>query len=552
MERLAKKLELECMWENSMGSSNKKTLIVAGSALELLIEFDNNIVQSVALSFPDSAEIVNKHAAAAGAILFEDLRLREGQNPLTKSMWNFASNFERLAVLDKLSINPGLNMFEAIAGIYESLCRLYAWELQKTRENPSDAAKGEQHLENLVLCTKSGKPTMNEKGRVGMTLDYWRGKRLVPIRDSTLAAQVAEREQTWSIVISCAPLRGMGVNPVRISDKWIGPSVEKMPLPDELHTGGGLVIDWLEPDSTFLPPPDPTKADPMQPEASLLGPRLPAAAFHATLDPPVHIPDALWQQIQQLGCIVDDDPSLKQLATFDGLVLPSTPADVPEPTEPRTTTCSKKTPFIAPGQTKVSLKYHVNTLRVYKPAFGRTLREFTFSHPQQLITILPYLRQYIFLTKLLQHSFTELRDPSSYLDESNDAKTPAATSAASTTAKSTITTNLDDYHAFMSDNPPRAAEGEEEEVPLKIDITLTMTPVPRLRVVFPFCVGRTAHVTLEIQENGHVHVEAQDVLSKGNMVAQNGRQRKVEDIGGLLEMYEDLGKWAEFMRSRWA
>jgi hypothetical protein len=36
------------------------------------------------------------------------------------------------------------------------------------------------------------------------------------------------------------------------------------------------------------------------------------------------------------------------------------------------------------------------------------------------------------------------------------------------------------------------------------------------------------------------------------MVAANGRERRVEDIGALLERVEDLGKWVEFMRSRWA
>jgi hypothetical protein len=284
-----------------MAGDDKKTLIVAGSALELLIGFSNNVVQTVALNFPDSAEIVNKHAQAAGAILLKDLQLGDAQSPLTKSLAPFAANFERLAVLDKLSINPGLNLYEAVAGIYESLCRLHAWELEKAREDPVAAAKGEAYLQNLVLCTKSGAPTMNARGRVGMTLDYWKQRRLQPPQDPVLAAWAEESEQTWSILIGCASLREIGVSPVRISDKWIGPNVEKLALPDELQAAGGPLIDWLEPESTFLPTPDPAKADPLQPDASLLGPRLPDVVFHATFDPPVHIPTSLWEQIQQLG-----------------------------------------------------------------------------------------------------------------------------------------------------------------------------------------------------------------------------------------------------------
>ncbi|KAL2152662.1 hypothetical protein VTH82DRAFT_5846 [Thermothelomyces myriococcoides] len=549
LERLAKKLELEFIWENSMGDDDKRTLIIAGSALELVIEFSNNIVQSVSLSFPDSTEIVNKHAGAAGEILFKDLQLREGQSPLTKSLDKFAANFERLAVLDKLS-SPGLNMYEAVAGVYESLCRLHAWELQKAREDPAAAAKGEDYLESLVLCTKSGKPSMNARGRVGMTLDYWKERRLQPPpppTDPNMAAWVAEHEKTWSILIGCAPLRQLGVNPVRISDKWIGPNVEKMPLADELHTGGP-VIDWLEPESTFVPMPDQQKGDPMQPDTALLGPRLPDAVFHATFDPPVHIPTALWEQIQQLGCVVDETP-LKQLVTFDSLVIPHSPGSNTDSAGVRTVTCKKKTPCTRPGDSGLSFKTHVNTLFVNKPIPSRTLTEMTFSHPQQLVTILPYLRQYAFLATLLEHSLTE---PANSRLPLGSEQQPKGSTASSSTMK-TVTTNRDEYRNLVTSSENGSSqEGGDEEEPLRIDLTLTPVPVPRLRVVFPFR-DRTADVTLEVRENGHVHVESQDVLDETNMVAPNGgRQRRIEDVGALLEMTEDVGKWVEFIRSRWA
>ncbi|EAQ85770.1 hypothetical protein CHGG_07023 [Chaetomium globosum CBS 148.51] len=555
LERLAKKLELEFIWENSMDSDDSKTLIVAGSALELLIGFRSDIVQSVNLAFPDSAEIVNKHAEAAGKILFKDLQLLEGQSPLTKSLENFAANFERLAILDKLSISPGLNMYEAVAGIYESLCRLHTWELQQVRGDPAAAAKGEDHLESLVLCTRSGNPTMNTRGRVGMALDYWKDRRLQPPpTEPEMIEWVEENEQVWSILIDCAPLREIGVNPVRISDKWIGPDVEKVPLPDELHTGGPI-IDWLEPESTFVPTPDQTKADPMQPDASILGPRLPDAVFHATFDPPVHIPTTLWGQIQQLGCMMDETP-LKQLATFDSLVLPYPPGKEPEAAAgSRTVTCNRQTAYAAPGEEKLTLKSHANTLYVSKPIPSRTLTTMTFSHPQQLITILPYLRQYAFLATLLERSLTQDPDPTRFLDPA-DVKP-----AAPPTITGTTTTSQDDYDTLANplltpktDDGPEDNEKDEEEGSeghLNIDLTLTMLPVPQLRVVFPFR-DRTAHVTLEIQENGHVHVDSQDVLDDSNMVAPNGRQRSGEDVGALLERMEDVGKWAEFIRSRWA
>ncbi|KAH6627120.1 mediator of RNA polymerase II transcription subunit 1-domain-containing protein [Chaetomium sp. MPI-SDFR-AT-0129] len=558
IERLAKKLELESFWESSMGGGNTKSFIMGGSALELDVKFLDNVVQSVTMNFPGSAEIVNKHAKSGGEILLKDLQLSKGQNPLTKSMGRFAANLERLAMLDKLSLGPELNLFEAVAGIYECLCRLYDWEIQKVREDPAAVAKGDEYIEGLVLCTRSGKPSMNTRGRVGMVLDYWKTRRLQGRPTGAgVDEQTDDNQQPWSILIGCAPLREIGLNPVRISDKWIGPEVVKMPGPEDMHAGGPI-IDWQEPESTFAPPPDPSKADPMQPDQSLLGPQLPNVVFHATFDPPVHIPTSLWGQIQQLGCVMEEPALFKQLAitTFDSLVFPYPAGKGPDSTESRTVSCNRKVPYVAPGQTKLSLKTHASTLYVNKSIPSRTLSDMTFSHPQQLITILPYLRQYAFLSLLLKNTFTEHTNPDNLLDPTDAQQHPPATPP---TLSKTITTNQDDYNNLISPQPkpsppsppPPTAPTPAQEPPLNIDITLTMLPVPRLTIIFPFR-NRTANVTLEIRENGHVRVESQDVLDEGNRIAPNGRQRRVEDVGGVLEVLEDVGGWVEFVRSRWA
>ncbi len=181
LERLAKRLGLEVLWEPGMGLDPKKTLFVGGSVLELLVVFSSqDIVESVSLEFSDSVDIVKKHAVEAGKILSDNLKLAPGQSPFTKQMSSFVANFERIAILDKLSVRPGLNLHEAVAGIYESLRRLYTWEFQKAREDPSLTGKSDEVLNNLVLCTKSGKPVMNTRGRVGLSLEYWKEKRLLP------------------------------------------------------------------------------------------------------------------------------------------------------------------------------------------------------------------------------------------------------------------------------------------------------------------------------------------------------------------------------------
>jgi len=574
------------MWEDDMGSKTKRTLIVAGSALELDVHFSpRDIVESVALSFPDSAEIVNKHADEAGRILLDDLKLLPGQSPLTKKLDGFAANFERLATLDKLSVNPGLNLYEAVAGIYESLARLHRWELQKAREDPSlRPDRTDEYLQNLVLCTRSGKPAMNARSQVGLTIDYWREKRLQPTTSPDLSSWITKNEKIWSILIDCSPLRDMEVSPVRVSDKWISVDIEKPMMPDDLVVDGGPILDWLQPDNTYLPEEQDNK------DASLLvsPPRLPEVAFHATFDPPVKISQFLWDHLRQMGCAPVSSSMNQHLRNFDDLLFPVASGSNYEPSETRLITATKKVAVIprsgvdgGDGAGNWQLKIHTNKLYVFKPIYGRTLSEVTFSHPQNLISIMPYIRQYAFLSTLLEKSFGNVPGP-----ESSQKREPGVGEEVHDTTKKNTTTR-DDFDSFLtsSSNPnhrvstfsspvdtstnsggggditDKAKQGnpiaEGEEPPVSVDVTLSFNPIPQLQIVFPLPgraqeEPRSVKVQLEIRENGHVHVEYQNVLDDSNSLAPNGRMRQVEDIGKLLETVEDIGEWCEFLRTRWA
>ncbi|KAK4174922.1 mediator of RNA polymerase II transcription subunit 1-domain-containing protein [Triangularia setosa] len=565
LERLAKRLGLEVFWDAPVGNETKKSLIIAGAALELSIDFQKDIVQSLSLNFPDSAEIVSKHAAAAGDILLKDLQLEDGQLPLTKSLAGFADNFERLAMLDKLSQNPGLNLYEAVAGVYESLLRLHHWEISKLREEPSFAGKRDFEIECLALCTRSGRPTMNSRRRTGLSLDYWKQGRNFKSETPEQTAEMIENTKTWSLLIGCTTMDPDNpVSPVRVSDKWISVDVERMPLPEEL----GPVVDWLDPPPTYLSTPEDEKSDS---GVLLHAPRLPEAVFQAIFDPPIHISADLWDKIRQLGVgVVDSSP--EKLTTFDNLIVPQASntgnlkSNDQANAEARTTVCHKRIPnFPHPNESEeVQVMNYMNTLYIYEPVYGKTLTELTFSHPQHLVMMLPHLRQYVFLSILMENSFKD--DASSNITFNATKDSPAAGS--DTAAMTTRTkTNMDEFSGFMQSGPngnrsvatkqedaaaEQATEEAEKAPDLNIDVTLTILPVPRLQVVFPFNGNKTANILLEIRENGHVHVEAQNVLDESNMMGRGGRTRRVEDIGLVLEALEDIGKWANFLVTRWA
>lgn len=535
LERLAKKLELEVLWENDVGG--KKSLVVGGSQIELLITFSRpDVVESVSLNFPLSGDIVTKHAEDASKIFAKNLQLDPGQSPLTKKMDNFVDNFERIATLDRLSVYPSLNLLEAVAGIYESLHRLYLYELQATRNDVRFAGNIDELLENAVLCTRSGSPAMNARERVGLTVDFWKEKRL--LNTSNFPAVWRARRRIWCARIGCAPLGNTGVNPVRVSDRWIGEGVVKMALGGDLDEG---MIDWLQPDNTLIMP-DSSKDgnhEMMQSDPSLLGARLPEVSFLVTFDPPIHTTLALVDSMHhQLGCVFPNYMTTNVVSYERLLPIPSGTAG--ETSGSTTVAITKQVLVAMPGSFNLVNRSHHYNLFVSKPQFGQTVTDVLFEHPQQLISMLPYLRQYAFLSLLLENSFAEKLTPTPH------PTAPSAEEPKLKTKTRKIRTNQSSLDELMKPEAP-----PKPPVDAVLDVTLNVHSVPELSVVFPFRDG-TATVVVEIRENGAVHVQSQNVLDESNSVGPDGRQRRVEDIGALLEQFENIGGWCEFMRIRWA
>lgn len=542
LERLVKRLGMECMWEDDMGGGDAKprTLIVAGSAIELLIGMQNDAVQSVSLAFPESANIVAKHAESAGNILLDDLKLAPGQSPLTKHLDRFAANFETLATLDRLSVIPGLNLFEAIGGIYESLERLYRWELQKVREDPAYSGKTDEYIANMVMCTRSGRPVMHTRGRVGLSIDYWHEKRLSPFsqKDADETAHEEKIERTWSMLISCAPLKDIAIPPVRVSDKWISTEVGNVNGPNVLQPGP--VIDWLQPDNTILQPSDASKnesnASSLGVDGLLLGPKFPEVMFKAILDPPLHLPLNVWEEIRQRGGALPS-PVFMPHDTLDSLLFPVPPENQHDPNEPRNIRVTRSVEVLT-APDKLVYRLHTNRLWIHRAVPGKTLTEIQFSHPQQIITILPFLRQYAFLSTLLEKEFAPKETvPVASASEEHSVKTTATT------------TNEDDYEALMG-GQDQPSSSKATMSGFHVDINFTTFPAPRLSVTFPFQ-QRTASVTFEIQANGQVHVESQNVLDESNSTAPDGRKRRAEQLGQMLEAKEDIGQIIEYLCTRW-
>ncbi|KAH7326158.1 mediator of RNA polymerase II transcription subunit 1-domain-containing protein [Stachybotrys elegans] len=547
LERLAQRLGLELLSEENTGPDGRKTktLVIAGSAIALDIALDNNIVQNITLAFHGSPPSVAKHADAASRILLSDLQLLPNQSPLTKTLNKFALNFERLATLDKLSISPGLDCHEALVGVYDSLERLYQWDLGKLREDPTMAGKSDECLNSMAMCLRHGRPAMHARGRVGLALQYWRENPWAPLRAADVTPAMEERDNIWSLIISCAAIDGIGLPPVRVSDNWISKDIVKPEAPVDPKKP---LLDWQEPENIALPMSEDNKnsgMDMLQPDLSTT--RVPRVMFTVTFDPPVLLPQNDWMRLYE--CAQVEPPNLNALndytqrlpPTFDSLFFPIPPGTKVDPSEARTIVRRRRVRAFNDDQTPF-YKTHENSLLFYKPIYSQEVREMPFSHPGQLIEMLPLLRQYALVAILLQNSFS----PKTHdlLASKTDNGVPSKTGSLTTT---------DDVADLATTTPLESGEIKETDdsspVDMRVDVTLWVHPLPHFQVTFPLQ-DTVAEITFTILEGGTVVVTSETFLGDSGTRPLRGQRGQLtrERLGKVLEHFQDICKTIEWVR----
>ena len=519
------------------------------------------MVKSVSLSYHGSASSVSKHMDEAGKILFRDLHLDPGQSPLTKTLDSFAKNFKSLASLDKLSIVPGLDCYEALAGIYDSLERLYEWDLSKIRQEPGTSEKPNDILSALAMCTRNGRPVMHAQGKVGPALQYWKEWKFVPASTVDPERIGVNDDKTWAFLLGCAPLDGMGVPPVRVSENWISKDVIKE---DNSVEPAREVLDWQEPDNVSLPQSEENKdagMDLLQPDLSTT--RVPRVMFTATFEPPMVLPQNDWARLYMSVNVNPPNPQTEMNTrgqpssppTFDSLLFPFPTGAKVDPSEPRAILRTRNVNTFQTNSTMLTAK-HNSTLYIYKPIYSQVVSEIPFSHPRQLVEMLPLLRQYAFLSILLENSFgtkTQEMTPAKLASAPPDDSPSAAVTTEDKLAdfeNDDMTGALAPAESFKSAraNAPTAAPTSEGII--TIDVILWVHPTPQLQVAFPLG-DSTADISLKILEDGVVEIVDENIIGATDKSAHNVKEGFTrEKMGKTLEVMEDLSKWAEWMRSR--
>lgn len=154
---------------------------------------------------------------------------------LSPSLSDFADNLNRLYRTDKLSTS--VNCFTAITGIYHSMLRVYEFE----KDNMGGEVK--------ALCYGIGRPRMHTRGKVGLSIDYWKERKAARGGANSGGRDTGEEERggeegeegeedeegngrLWRVLIEVEetpPDFGIspGVTPVRATTHWISDEIKK-------------------------------------------------------------------------------------------------------------------------------------------------------------------------------------------------------------------------------------------------------------------------------------------------------------------------------------
>ena len=544
VERCAKRLGLDALWEDGMGEG-KRMLTIAGTAVLLEVEFEAEEVMGCVLNFPGSGEKVGERAAGGAEVLRRDLN-GEGYVRLEK----FVENMEILGRMDHLG-GEKISCFDATDGIYSSLERLWRWEIKREKR------QGKAMVEEELMCRSSGRPRIHTRGRVGVALQYWVERRLVlgeekkademDIDDKEME-EVDVETDIWSAIIECEASSAELYPSIRVSDAWVSEAVERpAPAGHNDMPGNDSSIDWQDPPQTFLPRVEQGQGAVTIPESSpLQQPPAPDVRFFAKFEPPVIVPLQTALQVHNsVGSPISQELILS--TTYESLLFAENEVQ-PSPNEPRTVE-KTVTNYDAAIDTPAP---HIHNYTLISPQqeWARAITHLPFSHPKQIIAILPILRQWALTGSILRRAFDSDKDSPPPTKE-NGHSFPQDQPSEPTTFQS-----LDDeLAAFMSSPLPNAPKPPSDTV-REITITFKATPVPQFQVHFPNprYGGKMAGLNFMIGLNGVVGgVDVDDGRpgwSAGDAEADEKGRKRVrmrEMVKKVLEVGESVGIAVEWL-----
>ncbi|KAI5367436.1 putative mediator complex, subunit Med1 [Septoria linicola] len=531
--------------------ANEISMAGVGEKMILVVKMQGEMVESVSSDiFICESEKKSEDqymGIAASTVLLQDLTVPNGIL-LQSKLDRFATSLDRLAKLDRLSKGQ-VDCFEALNGIYTSLKKLY--ELEKEAVKTLNDLKGtdaDEKAAREVLRKRSGRPSIHANGKIGMSLDYWTSyPHTASVKDnsamdidSTDSAQPPTDggSDVWSLRIeaqSCAA----GMYPsLRVSDAWLPETYEVVP-PES-----NQILPWQDPPPTFVSAGAADASDAM----AIDGQRLPDLRYVAKLDPPVKLPLQIAATI--LATLGDQysQSTMFPIYHFNLLGIKSQDMSVKVVSE-------QSVAVLREGdETEAQHEY---ILDVSKGDLGYTLEEVPFSHPRQLVELLPTLRQWASIGTLLQDAFSSPRTTNS-LELATNGVNGMKLANGNGSHSSNGMVSLDDILDSTSDG---------DSTRLRVDMAFASNstmqmPIPNISLVYSDPAGtEVSSIAVQILPNANIAIETFDGIdvSAAAPTPQADNQQSEDDLlvqakkaklAKALELSGDLGIWIEWMRAQ--
>lgn len=555
------------------------------------VTFHNDEIIKVNLQAGLDEERPELHFGARGSqILLKSLQPPPGQSKINVTLEPFAESLQKLLTMDKLGApqNGGVSCYNAIAGVYTSWRKLFEHEKKAdlaTRE--LDDRYRNYKAEREVLCKKSGRPRLNDGTCLGLSIEYWmhrrhimpegistqseKGKEKMDV-DSTAESEDYEAEHgtVFALTVECESSPSTLYIPIRITNDWIGDDIEKPADANDANASLDNIllntpsINWLDPKPTYLEPPAPND-DAMNLDST--AGRLPNIRFVAKFNPPLVVPLAVHMQLSQ---IVGIEPRTEDFraTTFVGLAL--RPGEV-DPGMSGTTgestheiRCSRSV-VVMDSEGKETERHHDMSLYVPKMEYSRTLESLPFSHPKQIVEILPVLRQYAAATSLLRECFFE--KPQKTSQSQNLGATPLSPPL---TPDSKNTENTLQVDINLSYTPPSPRITLHIRHPSILDLARTDSNQPLdVQAVLLNLLNSTSSyrpplsLTLDVHANGELVLSEQNLIRVPELQVSNAEgkesvdvdmeraeevEERVKRLARGLDVCGDLGVWGEWLR----
>ncbi|KAL8879457.1 MAG: hypothetical protein Q9198_002927 [Flavoplaca austrocitrina] len=569
VERCARRVGLECLWEDELPGADGRTLSIAGNSVlvDVMFKVNGYDIGSVTLAFPGREDGEWGKSAKKGAeLLKKDLKGEQDDSSSYVGLKSFVGNLQRLGNLDRSGVGE-VSCFDAVDGIGAALRNI--WEVEATKRRKEKQEESQEEIEMSVLCKESGKPTMHAEGRLGLALQYWTERRHLTKKrkademdiDDAEETTRAKTQLTWSAAIECQSSSADLYPSIRVSSNWVAEAPKKAASgqedPFSTSNNEDSKINWQDPPSTFLNnEPSASGAMDLGTDA-ILQQKPPDVRFVARFHPPVLVP--LQTAINILNSVGIQEAM--QPTTYDSLLLPNEDGKPSPSSTERVVERNIYRPSDDndPQQTD---RRHRYTMFTDSQAYARNIEEIPFAHPRQVVALLPVLRQWAFVSSILRRCF----QPPKQGDEKKDTSGRESDSNSSSDYDSDFDSDSDsssDFDAHTSpfrsitNNAKSSSQGKpslSKPKPLQaipIDISLSLSgSSPRIDIIFPHkenlaTVSFTVEANAEISD---VDIQLRDEEDKKEGEEYEAKvKRRKEGVKRVLELSEDTGVLVEWI-----